>query len=80
VPEVGWILATAKQGKGYATEAVQTILDWARGRFVADEFACLIHPDNAASLRLADKLGFVQSDAATFRGEPALILKRPLME
>jgi RimJ/RimL family protein N-acetyltransferase len=76
VPEIGWILTTGMHGKGYATEAVQAILDWARDRFVSDEIACLIHPDNTASLRLAARFGFVLSHTTTFRDQPAMILKR----
>jgi RimJ/RimL family protein N-acetyltransferase len=78
VPEIGWILTTAKHGKGYATEAAQALLDWARDRFVANEIVCLVHPDNAGSLRVAAKCGFVEYARTNFRGGPIVLLKRTL--
>jgi RimJ/RimL family protein N-acetyltransferase len=77
-PEVGWILSPAMHGRGYATEAVRAVLDWARGRFSATEIVCLIHPDNAPSLNVAAKLGFTPRETVTYRDAPALLLTRPL--
>lgn len=78
-PEIGWILRPAKHGLGYATEAVQAVLRWAEGRFTASEAACLIHPDNAASLHVAAKNGFTPSRLITYRESPAQVLVRPFV-
>ena len=56
--EVGVWLAAGAQGRGYVTRAVTAMLDWAlldRGLHRA-EWHCV--PENAASRRLAERLGF----------------------
>lgn len=55
--ELGWTIAPAHQGKGYATEAVRAVLDACFGplglrRVVAECFA-----DNESSWRLMERLG-----------------------
>ena len=53
--EVGWALAREHWGHGYATEAGAAAIAWAGpGRALV----ALIHPDNAASIGVARKLGF----------------------
>ena len=56
-PEIGWRLATEARGKGYATEAAQSIVDLAR-TVSSGWLYCIIDPDNAPSHRVAAKLGF----------------------
>ncbi len=75
-PEFGWILSSTKHGHGYATEAVQAILAWANGRFVASEAACLIDPENTASLHVAKKCGFLPSHSVTYRDTQMQVLLR----
>lgn len=75
-PEIGWILSPAKHGHGYATEAVQAIISWGQERFAASELACLIHPENAASLHVAEKCGFRWNRSITYRDSPAEVLVR----
>jgi RimJ/RimL family protein N-acetyltransferase len=78
VPEIGWIVAPAMHGRGYATEAVRAVLDWASDSFNATEIACIIHPDNAPSRNVASKLGFTPRETVTYRDAPTLLLTRPL--
>jgi RimJ/RimL family protein N-acetyltransferase len=77
-PEIGWILRPEKHGLGYATEAIQALIAWANGRFKIPELACIIHPENAASLRVADKCGFHFSHDTVFHDDPAKVFKRLL--
>jgi RimJ/RimL family protein N-acetyltransferase len=58
--EVGWIVRRAWWGRGYATEAVQAVLSLAAARPVA----AAIRPSNAASRRVADKVGLVADGEA----------------
>ncbi len=67
IPEVGWVISKAKQGKGYATEAVESALHWGRGHFHSGEFACLIHPEHQASIRVASKCGFVRQHLVDYK-------------
>jgi RimJ/RimL family protein N-acetyltransferase len=55
--EIGWTLARDAWGHGYATEAALAVRDWARAEHGFDRLISLIHPENAASMRVAEKLG-----------------------
>lgn len=57
--ELGWVLARRSQGQGLAQEAARAWLDWAGRAGAAPYLTAVIHPDNAASIRLAERLGFI---------------------
>jgi len=75
-PEVGWTLAPAAHGKGYAQEALAAVLAWSDGQGIA-RTTCIIDPGNAPSLTLAARTGFVVVRDATYNGKPIRILERP---
>jgi RimJ/RimL family protein N-acetyltransferase len=52
-PETGWMLASAAQGRGLASEALAAVLGWADAHLPAPRTTCLIDPGNSASVRLA---------------------------
>ena len=56
-PETGWALATDAHGKGYAHEAMAAVLAWGDAHAIARTM-CIIDPENAASIRLAAKIGY----------------------
>jgi ribosomal-protein-alanine N-acetyltransferase len=56
--EIGYILARAFWGQGLAREAVAALLDHCFGAMAVNRVEALIDPDNTASLRLAERLGF----------------------
>jgi RimJ/RimL family protein N-acetyltransferase len=69
-PEIGWSLLPAHHGKGYATEAARAILQWGEGEPLnATDIACIMVHENAASQRVAAKLGFARTHTVTYRGE-----------
>lgn len=55
--EVGWTLGRDSWGKGYATEAARRMLEHAFGPMGRDHVISVIHPDNRASIRVAEKMG-----------------------
>ncbi|HET9251884.1 MAG TPA: GNAT family N-acetyltransferase [Candidatus Eisenbacteria bacterium] len=55
--EVGWALARAHWGKGYAFEAAEASLDHAFHTLHWPRAISLIDPDNQRSIRLAERLG-----------------------
>ncbi|WP_220150046.1 GNAT family N-acetyltransferase [Acidipropionibacterium virtanenii] len=57
VASLGWVVGPVWQGRGIATRATGAVLEWLVSRGVA-EFRAHIHPDNAASQKVAAKLGF----------------------
>lgn len=77
-PEMGWVLASSQQGKGYATEVVRMLLGWAKLHLPSGGVACLINPENAASLRVAEKCGFRISHSAQYRESAVLVLRATL--
>jgi len=76
VPEIGWGLLPAVHGKGYATEAVKAILEWAEDRFGKVRMVCIIDPENTPSLRVAERCGFHEYARTTYKGEAIIILER----
>lgn len=77
MPEIGWVLTTAAQGQGYATEAATAALAWRDAALPAGPTGCIIAPENTASLRLAARLGFRVLAQSTYHGAPTTVLLRP---
>ncbi|TCR64540.1 GNAT family N-acetyltransferase [Bosea sp. BK604] len=75
-PEASWIMAKPAHGRGLAAEAVSACHDWIAGRHAPARTVCMINPENAASLRLAGKLGYQLFDSRTYKGNPCLMLER----
>jgi RimJ/RimL family protein N-acetyltransferase len=110
-PEIGWVLASAFHGRGYATEAVRAVVEWGDrcfqqsqmgqsnfsqerseqpkgekehsqpGQFELPYFesartACIIAPDNLASIRLAKRCGYQQTQVTIYKGQHVLMFVR----
>jgi RimJ/RimL family protein N-acetyltransferase len=75
IPELGWVLARAKQRKGYATEAAGAALRWGQQHLNRSDFVCIIHPDHRASIKVATKCGFKRQHLGTYRGSQTVIFK-----
>lgn len=75
IPEAGWVFSRRHWGKGYATEALTATHAWLDqhhpGRSV-----CIIEPDHAASIRVAQKLGYRDFESSDYKGTPMLIFER----
>ncbi|MBN9663635.1 MAG: GNAT family N-acetyltransferase [Acidobacteria bacterium] len=76
MPELGWVLSPHAQGRGVATEAVRAALGWCDAVLGAPRTVCLIHPENAASLRVAWKCGFHECCRTSYKGHPTVLLDR----
>ena len=63
--EMGYWVAPWAQGRGIGTRVVTLLRDWAHAERGLDRIELLIHPDNAPSIRLAEKAGF--SDTGELR-------------
>lgn len=55
--EIGWTLGSAFWNQGYATEASRACRDWALGEHGLTRLVSVIAPENAASIRVAEKIG-----------------------
>jgi RimJ/RimL family protein N-acetyltransferase len=55
--ELGWRIRRDRWGRGYAPEAARAALGFAFGEVGLDRVVSCIHSENAASIRVAEKLG-----------------------
>mgnify|MGYP001058006127 CR=1 len=58
--EIGWAIHPQDWGKGIATEAAQRLLEFAFAELQAHRVVAFSHAENAASLRIMEKLGMQQ--------------------
>lgn len=63
LPEAGWIIAPEFWGRGLASEAVAAMHAWLDGAR-RTRSVCIISPENAASVRIADKQGYRETALA----------------
>lgn len=56
--EIGYWFSPAAQGRGYATESVGSILSMLASAYPAHRIHAECHPENYASWRLLERLGF----------------------
>ncbi|RBJ77965.1 N-acetyltransferase [Pseudomonas sp. MWU12-2534b] len=55
---IGFELARAAQGQGLMSEALAAILDWGFAHMALNRIEAQVHPQNLASLRLLERMGF----------------------
>jgi [ribosomal protein S5]-alanine N-acetyltransferase len=58
--EMGYWLAERARGRGIATEAVRLLAGWALRVLRLERLTLMIHPENAASQRVAERCGFTR--------------------
>jgi RimJ/RimL family protein N-acetyltransferase len=61
VAEIAWVVGTAWQGRGIATEAARALVDWL-GRQPVHTVIAHIHPDHRASAAVATAAGLTPTD------------------
>jgi len=76
LPEGGWVLPVSAQGRGLASEAVAAMHDWGARTHGWRRAFCIIALDNVASLRVAEKAGYVAAAHGELREHPIAILMR----
>ena len=76
LPEMGWVLAAWSHGQGFGTEAVGAGLAWIDQTLAPEIVPCIIDVENAASLALAAKMGFVIKAHTTYKGSPIVVMER----
>lgn len=73
--ELGWTVFPREQKRGYATETAGALMEWARHAHGVRHFISSTTPDNGASLRVHDKLGFART-GEFIEGEVIFELRR----
>lgn len=66
--ELGYRLKREHRGRGLATEAARAAVAYARDALGLDRLIALIDPANAASIRVAEKVGMRPGGTARFTG------------
>lgn len=75
--EVMWGLAPTARGRGYATEAARRARAFAYGQLGWTTLISCIAPENAASQRVAQRLGATPERSIELRGRTAGIYRHP---
>lgn len=56
---------------------MQAVLDWADVRLPAARTVCMIAPENLASVRLAERVGYRPYATTTYKDGPVQLFERP---
>jgi len=75
-PELGYVFDPSVHGQGIAYEGCKAAIDWADANLDASTYPAIISPENIASIRLAEKLGFERAPDAVYRGETIALFRR----
>ncbi|TPK75545.1 GNAT family N-acetyltransferase [Mesorhizobium sp. B2-4-15] len=76
IPEAGWALAPAAHGAGLASEIVSRVHGWGDETFGRAKTACIIDPQNTASLNVATKCGYREVTRTTYHDTATILLER----
>ena len=66
--EMGWWLHPDLWGRGLATEAGRAAVDFCFGTIGFRRLVCMVHPENAASLKVAANVGFTPANEFDWEG------------
>ncbi|MCG8584621.1 MAG: GNAT family N-acetyltransferase, partial [Pirellulales bacterium] len=75
--EIGWRLARAHWGKGYATEAARAALEYGFEQLGLEEIVAFTVPDNRPSRRVMEKISMTHAPEDDF-DHPTLEAGHPL--
>lgn len=76
--EIGWLVDPRRQGQGVATEVARAAIDWCFAELGVKRLCSVIHPENAASIRVAVKLGAErQGQVSIYGGQQDLWVHLP---
>ena len=77
-PEVGYAISADWWGQGITTEFLAAALQWADDAIRAPETRCIIAPENAPSIRVAEKNGYTNIGQVENELGVSLLFRRPL--
>jgi [ribosomal protein S5]-alanine N-acetyltransferase len=71
--DLGYRLAQPFWGKGLATEAASAWVQVGFGELKLDRLAAIVHPENHASIRVLEKLGFLEERRDVIMGMSSIV-------
>ena len=75
--EVGWVLRREMWGRGLATEAARGCIKWGFDNLGAAYFTAMIRPDNARSIKVAERLKMTKLRSDVLLDIPVLVYCKP---
>ena len=75
-PEIGYVIDKSVHGKGYGTEAMAACMDWMDSHHPGCRTICMIEPNNTASMRIAERLGYKTYGEGMIDGTTVDLLER----
>ncbi|HEX8446117.1 MAG TPA: GNAT family N-acetyltransferase [Sphingomonas sp.] len=75
-PEMGWGFHPDVHGTGVAGEAIRAVLAWMDAGAGQAGTVCMINPENVASVRLAERLGYRPTGEAVYHDRPVSTFAR----
>lgn len=78
LPELGFVIGVPWQGRGYALEVCEGILNYARETLEMKEIQALVRPGNERSIKLCNKLGFMPGGETMAEGVGHLVFTKEL--
>ncbi len=75
-PEAAWRILPEFRGSGFATEAMRAASQWLDPKRVAPRTVCIIDPANAASIKVAGRLGFREYGRTQYKQSPVILFER----
>lgn len=76
-PEAGWVFKSEAHGKGFATEAVAGMLQWADANLAYSKTVCMFDPEYLASIHVARKVGYENEVLGRYGQTETLFMERP---
>lgn len=75
-PEIGYVIDKSVHGLGYGKEAMIACMNWMDAHHPNRRTICMIEPGNTASLKIAERLGYVTYDEGVIDGTTVLLMER----
>jgi RimJ/RimL family protein N-acetyltransferase len=74
--EVGWLIDRDRWGEGFATEGGRAAMQFAFDRLNLEHISSVIRPQNAPSIRVAERLGMQPERSMQLNGLDVVIYAR----
>lgn len=78
IPELGFEIAAGQRQKGYAREALEAVLSYAKEELELEEVRSVVNAENFVSRKLCESLGFIQQERKTEDGVNWIYYSRAL--
>jgi len=75
-PDIGWALAADHHGKGYGLEAARAAIAWGDANKIGSPMSCIVNVANIPSIRIAERLGFVETTRTDYHGSDVILFHR----